>query len=167
MASAAAEKGLNLAYMIEDGVPAALRGDVSRLGQILVNLLSNAVKFTSVGEIVISVKAQHLTEDRHELHFSVSDTGIGIPPERMDKLFRSFSQVDASTTRRYGGTGLGLAISRRLAEMMRGKMWAESEVGKGTTFHFTIVGAAAPDQSRPYVHGGTRQLTWQANPRSR
>jgi len=155
----AAEKGLNLAYLIEDETPEALRGDASRLGQILVNLLSNAVKFTSRGEIVVSVKAQRLVEARHELHFAVRDTGIGIPTDRMDRLFHSFSQVDASTTRRYGGTGLGLAISKRLAELMGGRMWVESEVGRGTTFHFTIVGEAAPSQAQPYLRGASERLT--------
>jgi len=159
LAPEATEKGLNLAYIIEDEAPETLRGDVSRLGQILVNLLSNAVKFTSRGEILVLVKAQHLAEARHELHFAISDTGIGIPADRMDKLFRSFSQVDASTTRRYGGTGLGLAISKRLAEMMGGRMWVESEVERGTTFHFTIVGEAAPSQPQPHLRGASEQLT--------
>jgi signal transduction histidine kinase/CheY-like chemotaxis protein/HPt (histidine-containing phosphotransfer) domain-containing protein len=159
LAPGAAEKGLNLAYLIEDETPEALRGDASRLGQILVNLLSNAVKFTSRGEIVVSVKAQRLAEARHELHFAVRDTGIGIPRDRMDRLFHSFSQVDASTTRRYGGTGLGLAISKRLAELMGGRMWVESEVGRGTTFYFTIVGEAAPSQAQPYLRGASERLT--------
>ena len=159
LAPGAAEKGINLAYLIEDETPEALRGDASRLGQILVNLLSNAVKFTSRGEIVVSVKAQRLVEARHELHFAVRDTGIGIPTDRMDRLFHSFSQVDASTTRRYGGTGLGLAISKRLAELMGGRMWVESELGRGTTFHFTIVGEAAPSQAQPYLRGASKRLT--------
>jgi len=158
LAPSAAEKGLNLAYFIEDQVPATVRSDASRLGQILANLLSNAVKFTSAGEVVLEVKASRLTEDQHELHFSVTDTGIGIPQQRMDRLFQSFSQGDASTTRRYGGSGLGLAISKRLAEMMGGRMWAESEAGQGSVFHFTIVAEASPSQPRPHVHGVQEQL---------
>jgi len=137
-------------------------GDVTRLRQILVNLLSNAVKFTERGEVVLSVEARQQDGDGsgnhqqpgeasfYELHFAVRDTGIGISEEGKDRLFRSFSQVDASTTRRYGGTGLGLAISKRLAELMGGTMWVESQPGVGTTFRFTILAEAAPPGSRPY-----------------
>src|SRR5207249_7088739 len=96
------------------------------------------------GEVGITVSARLLDGPRHEVHFAVRDTGVGIPPERFDRLFKSFSQVDVSTTRRYGGTGLGLAICQRLCELMGGRIWAESEVGKGSTFHFTIVAEAAP-----------------------
>jgi signal transduction histidine kinase/DNA-binding response OmpR family regulator/putative methionine-R-sulfoxide reductase with GAF domain len=154
----AAEKGLDLAYFIDDEVPVAVVGDEARLRQILVNLLSNAVKFTEHGEVVTSVSAAEKPGSSekpgfYELHFAVRDTGIGIPPEQMDRLFQSFSQVDASTTRRYGGTGLGLAISRRLSEMMGGTIWAESEVGKGSTFHFTIQAEAAPGPVRVYLRG--------------
>ena len=152
--SRATEKGLNLAYLIEDNTPGTLVGDVTRLRQILVNLLSNAVKFTNSGEVVVSVTSRPLpllsspplaggTEGAYEVHFTVRDTGIGIPQDSIERLFQSFSQVDVSTTRRYGGTGLGLAISKRLAEMMGGTMWVESEVGKGSTFHFTVVAEAA------------------------
>ena len=160
----AAQKGLDLAYMVAEDTPEAIVGDVTRLRQILVNLLSNAIKFTEVGEVVLSVSSQPLPTigdgdqaagqsdagGRHELHFTVRDTGIGIPPDKTDRLFQSFSQVDASTTRRYGGTGLGLAISKRLAELMGGKMWVESSgvPGQGTTFHFTIQAAAAPAPPR-------------------
>ena len=148
LAGKAAEKGLNLACFIEQTTPAAIIGDVTRLRQILANLLSNAVKFTHDGEIVVSVTPRALPPDEHregeiEIHFAVRDTGIGIPPELMGRLFKSFSQVDASTTRRYGGSGLGLAISSSLARLMGGTMWAESEDGKGTTFHFTIRAKAA------------------------
>jgi CheY-like chemotaxis protein len=114
-------------------------------------LLSNAIKFTEQGEIVLSVSKGDIIllngelGERVELRFAVHDTGIGIPPDRLDRLFQSFTQVDASTTRKYGGTGLGLAISKRLAEMMGGAMWVESEAGKGSTFHFNIVAEAAPD----------------------
>lgn len=113
-------------------------GDPTRLHQILVNLLSNAVKFTEKGEVTISVFSRKLEGDAYEIHFAVKDTGIGIPDDKLGRLFQSFSQVDASTTRRYGGTGLGLVISKKLVEMMGGKIWIESEVGKGSTFHFTI-----------------------------
>ncbi|MCR4408577.1 MAG: response regulator, partial [Anaerolineae bacterium] len=164
LAAKAAEKGLELAYVIEDGTPGALVGDVTRLRQILVNLLSNAVKFTDKGEVVVSVSGRKLPslpvpgeqgkmERGYEVHFAVRDTGIGIPRESMGRLFQSFSQVDVSTTRRYGGSGLGLAISKHLAEMMGGQMWVESEVGKGSTFHFTIVAEAALSQKRVYLRG--------------
>ena len=133
----AAEKNLDLACDVEDGTPRAVFGDVTRLRQILLNLLTNAVKFTEKGEVVVTVGSSRSRVN--ELHFGVRDTGIGIPPNRIHRLFQSFSQVDASTTRKYGGTGLGLAISKRLSELMGGEMWAESEgVQKGSTFHFTI-----------------------------
>jgi signal transduction histidine kinase/CheY-like chemotaxis protein/ligand-binding sensor domain-containing protein len=138
LSARAAEKKLNLAYLIEENIPSAFLGDEIRLKQILSNLLSNAVKFTTSGEIVLSVEATRLMENCYEIHFAVKDTGIGIPEDRRDRLFRSFSQVDASTTRKYGGTGLGLAISKRLTELMGGTIWVESEPGKGSTFHFTI-----------------------------
>jgi PAS domain S-box-containing protein len=164
LASRAAEKGLNLACVIENDVPAAIVGDVTRLRQILVNLLGNAVKFTEQGEVVLSVVTENgpPAEDTGQqspvctLHFAVRDTGIGIPPDRQARLFQSFSQVDASTTRRFGGTGLGLAISRRLSEMMDGRMWVESEgiPGKGSTFHFVIQVEVAPMLTpQPYLQG--------------
>jgi PAS domain S-box-containing protein len=139
----AAEKNLNLVYLMGHHVPSAVLGDVTRLRQILVNLLSNAVKFTEHGEVVLSVEQRPLNEGRLELQFAVRDTGIGIPPERMDRLFQSFSQVDASTTRRFGGTGLGLVISKSLCEMMGGSMWAHSDGENGSTFHFTVVARPA------------------------
>jgi signal transduction histidine kinase/CheY-like chemotaxis protein/HPt (histidine-containing phosphotransfer) domain-containing protein len=142
VATRAAEKGLDLAYQIADDVPAAIVGDVTRLRQILLNLMTNAVKFTERGEVVLSVTARGVG-DEHELTFRVRDTGIGIPADRMSRLFASFTQVDASTTRKYGGTGLGLAISRRLAELMGGTMDVESEEGRGSEFWFTIRAAAA------------------------
>ena len=157
VASKAGSKGLNLAYFIEDGVPFYLQGDVTRLRQILVNLAGNAVKFTQQGEVVMYASSESLPNGNHEIHFAVKDTGIGIPQDRLDRLFQSFSQVDTSTTRQYGGTGLGLAISKRLTELMGGKMWVESEVGKGSIFHFTIHAPEAewldtPDQySTPEV----------------
>jgi signal transduction histidine kinase/CheY-like chemotaxis protein/HAMP domain-containing protein/HPt (histidine-containing phosphotransfer) domain-containing protein len=156
LAPRATEKGLDLAYFIGPEVPAAVFGDVTRLRQILVNLLSNAVKFTDQGEVVLSVETGgKAVPPLQELQFSVKDTGIGIPRDRMDRLFQSFTQMDASTTRRYGGTGLGLAISQRLTDMMGGRMWAESEgvPGQGSTFHFTIQAQAAPRPPRPYLRG--------------
>jgi PAS domain S-box-containing protein len=149
----AMEKGLELAYEIDLEVPSTIVGDVTRLRQILVNLLNNAVKFTEQGEVVATVTAGRLNVATFEgsnvqtLHFAVRDTGIGIPADRMDRLFRSFSQVDASTTRKYGGTGLGLAISKRLSQLMGGDIWVESEgiPGQGCTFHFTIRAEAAPE----------------------
>jgi signal transduction histidine kinase/DNA-binding response OmpR family regulator/HPt (histidine-containing phosphotransfer) domain-containing protein len=153
LASRAAEKGLDvLVSMNDDETPPALVGDITRVRQVIVNLLTNAVKFTVKGEVVIEVSSRPVENGSHEVHFAVRDTGIGIPADRMDRLFRSFSQVDASTTRRYGGTGLGLAISRKLTDMMGGRMWVESEVGKGSTFHFTVVAPAAPA-----VHRGPRE----------
>jgi signal transduction histidine kinase/CheY-like chemotaxis protein/HPt (histidine-containing phosphotransfer) domain-containing protein len=155
LAPKAAEKGLDLAYYLGARVPAAIFGDATRLRQILVNLLSNAVKFTDQGEVLVSVESSKVSSHLHELHFAVKDTGIGIRPERMDRLFQSFSQIDASMTRRYGGTGLGLAISRRLADMMGGQMWVESDgvPGRGSTFHFTIRAKAAPRPRRPFLRG--------------
>src|SRR4051812_8551688 len=139
LAPRVAEKGLDLLYEIADGVPGTVRGDPTRLRQILVNLLSNAVKFTDRGEIVLALHPEVRPDGRVELSFSVTDTGIGIPAEAIGRLFQSFSQVDASTTRKFGGTGLGLVISKRLAEMMGGRMWVQSEFGKGSTFTFTVV----------------------------
>jgi CheY-like chemotaxis protein len=144
------EKEIDLAYQIEDGVPAQVLGDVTRLRQIIVNLLGNAVKFTDRGEIVAMVKVIGAPENPAQptapwqLHFSVRDTGIGIRPERLDKLFSPFVQADASTTRHFGGTGLGLSICRRLVELMGGKMWAESTPGNGSTFQFVLPMQAAP-----------------------
>jgi CheY-like chemotaxis protein/HPt (histidine-containing phosphotransfer) domain-containing protein len=131
---------------IADEVPKIVFGDVTRVRQILVNLLANAVKFTSAGEVVVHAESRSLGSERHELYVTVQDTGIGIPSDGMDRLFQSFSQIDGSTTREYGGTGLGLAISRRLAELMGGRMWAESELGVGSRFQFTLEVQAAPEQ---------------------
>lgn len=138
IAASAVKKGLSLESKVEDSVPNAIIGDPVRLRQILINLLGNAVKFTEKGGVVLFLDAVPWEDGRCELHFAVRDTGIGIPLDRISRLFQSFSQVDMSTTRKYGGTGLGLAISRRLVETMEGRIWVESEVGKGSTFHFTI-----------------------------
>jgi len=135
----AAEKQLDLAYVFEGDVPAAIDGDVTRLRQVLLNLLSNAVKFTEAGEVVLTVQVAAVDDGALRLEFAVRDTGIGLSEEAMTKLFLSFSQADSSTTRRYGGTGLGLAISKSLAELMGGTMWVESGgPGQGATFRFTI-----------------------------
>jgi len=139
VAAKAAEKGLELTYYQEEGVPQRLLGDETRLRQILINLLGNAIKFTEKGDVSLSVNASTADGGKIELHFSIKDSGIGISKESQSKLFQSFTQVDSSTTRFYGGTGLGLAISKRLVEMMGGKIWVESELGLGSTFHFTIV----------------------------
>jgi GAF domain-containing protein/CheY-like chemotaxis protein len=140
-AGRAIEKGLDIAYIMDDDVPAGIKSDVTRLRQILINLLSNAVKFTEQGEVVLTVKKG---KARNELQFTVRDTGIGISENHMERLFQSFSQADSSTTRRFGGTGLGLAISKRLAEMLGGGMRAESPgIGEGSKFVFTIVAEPA------------------------
>ncbi len=143
----AAEKGIELAYITDESTPRRIIGSVTRLRQVLVNLVGNAIKFTEAGEVVLSVESQR-EGDRYRLHFAVKDTGIGIPQDRMDRLFKSFSQVDASITRKFGGTGLGLAISKRLVELMGGEMWVESQEGVGSTFHFTILVQALPAKKR-------------------
>jgi CheY-like chemotaxis protein len=162
LAGKAAEKKLDLAYQMEDGIPAHILGDITRLRQILVNLLSNGIKFTQVGEVVVHVKllsGPSQENDKWHLHFSVRDTGIGIPVDRLARLFKSFSQADVSTARHYGGTGLGLAISKRLVELMEGKMWVESVPQKGSTFHFTLPVQAAPETRQHVLEGRQPQLT--------
>jgi PAS domain S-box-containing protein len=134
----AAQKGLELAYDVHSDVPDIVKGDPGRLRQIIINLVGNSIKFTDHGEVVLSITQEEEKEDWTSLHFIVTDTGIGIPPEKQKKIFESFTQADASTTRKYGGTGLGLAISSRLVEMMDGRIWVESEPGKGSAFHFII-----------------------------
>ncbi|MBT2325571.1 response regulator [Variovorax paradoxus] len=140
----ASEKQLDMAYVFEDDVPVGVNGDLTRLRQIMLNLLSNAVKFTDAGEVVLTVSSKPLGADKVGLTFAVRDTGIGLSPQGMNRLFQSFSQADSSTTRKYGGTGLGLAISKRLAELMGGTMWVESDgAGTGSTFFFTIEASIA------------------------
>jgi PAS domain S-box-containing protein len=150
LVSNAAEKGLEMAYLISKPAPEMIYGDVTRLRQILLNLLGNAIKFTEEGEVVVLVSGHEVNEELYDLHFAVQDTGIGIPQEQQEKLFESFAQADVSTTRKYGGTGLGLVISKRLAELMGGRMWVESDgiPGQGATFHFVIRAKQAPFQPR-------------------
>ncbi|HZQ47703.1 MAG TPA: response regulator, partial [Verrucomicrobiae bacterium] len=174
LAAKAAEKDLDLAYQLEDEIPAHVQGDVTRLRQVLVNLISNGLKFTTEGEVVVQVKVESAPDVREKtadaapagtgqelwhLHFSVQDTGIGIHPSRQDRLFKSFSQADASTTRQYGGTGLGLAISKRLVDLMGGKMWVESTPHKGSTFHFILPFQPTEETNRVSLNGPHPQLS--------
>ncbi len=147
IAQKASEKDLDLAYTFEKGVPEAIIGDPARLRQVLVNLLGNAVKFTDRGEIVLTVSP----EECGKIRFSVRDTGIGIPKDKIGLLFQPFSQVDASITRSQGGAGLGLAISKKQVELMGGEIWAESQTGVGSTFHFTIKAEAAPAKTKSFL----------------
>jgi PAS domain S-box-containing protein len=146
VAPQAAIKDLDLGYHVDADVPVDYFGDSVRLRQVLLNLLSNAVKFTDRGEISVWVKSRPLDAGHHELSFMVKDTGVGIPPDRRDRLFQSFSQVDPSATRRFGGSGLGLAISKALCELMGGRIWVESEPGRGSEFQFTVVVRATPER---------------------
>ena len=156
LALPAAEKGIELGCVFDASVPSTVIGDVTRVRQVLVNLIANGVKFTAQGEVIVGVSASPVGNDAQRLHFTIRDTGIGIPHERRERLFDAFSQVDSSTTRKYGGTGLGLAISRRFADLMGGDLWVETEPRDGTTFHFTVAVRTAdggpaplfPDQCR-------------------
>ncbi len=155
----AQQKGLEIGYIVEGPLPAAIQGDPGRLRQILLNFLSNAVKFTPRGEVFIHLSSRALEKPgTFEIQAAVKDTGVGIPKEAYDRLFKSFSQVDASTTRSYGGTGLGLAISKRLAEAMGGNAWFESEVGKGSTFYFTLRAPEVLVAEQPVTHGRLKAL---------
>ena len=154
VAGKAAEKGLHLAYAVDEAVPRTIRGDVTRLRQVLINLVGNAVKFTHKGEIVVTVGAELLQaeakEARHRLYIAVRDTGIGIPHDRLGTLFQSFSQVDASTTRKYGGTGLGLSISRKLCRLMGGSLSVQSVEGEGSTFTASLKARAVATPPQPH-----------------
>ena len=158
IAPKAAEKELELVALINPEVPAIVVGDVTRLRQVLVNLIGNAVKFTAKGEIVVSVELSSPARNgAFDLLFRVRDTGMGIPADKQDRLFKSFSQVDGSTTREFGGTGLGLAISKRLSELMGGGMGVESEANKGSTFIFNVNVQSKADE-KPEWHGGSHTL---------
>src|SRR5262249_52922466 len=159
LAPRAYKKGIELACRIHPDLPETLVGDPLRLRQIVVNLVGNAIKFTDHGEVVVQVQSESHSENKIGLHFSVRDTGIGIPLEKQRVIFEAFSQADSSTTRRYGGTGLGLAISSQLVELMGGgKISVESQPGVGSTFHFTVllgVGEPAAIRSRGKWHSMT------------
>jgi two-component system sensor histidine kinase/response regulator len=148
MALKAQEKGLEVLFDTHPELPRALVGDPLRLGQVLLNLAGNAVKFTDEGEIDVRIEPLKVTDEKAEIRFQLQDTGIGMSPDQVDKLFHSFSQADTSTTRKYGGTGLGLTISKKLVEMMNGRIWVESEPGKGTAFIFTAVFGRSPEMEQ-------------------
>ena len=172
MAVKAEEKKLELACLLHHEVPSLLKGDPGRLRQILLNLVGNAIKFTEKGEVVIRVTLEDESDTHARLRFAVSDTGTGIPKDRMDRLFKSFSQADSSTTRRFGGTGLGLVISKKLAEMMGGQMGVESEEGRGSTFWFTGIfdkqtGGEETTSSQSADIRGLRILVVDDNPTNR
>jgi PAS domain S-box-containing protein len=147
LALRAQQKGLELAYQVQPNVPDALVGDPGRLRQIIVNLVGNAIKFTERGEVVMDVSNDALYDDRVTLHCAVNDTGIGIPPELHEQIFDAFAQADGSTTRKFGGTGLGLTISALLVKLMGGRIWVESTVGVGSSFHFTLPFEREPERS--------------------
>ena len=153
-----AEKDLELFYNIDDDAPLAINGDVTRLRQVLTNLLSNAVKFTDKGEVEISVTADHLGFKDYILNFKVRDTGIGIPKDKLDRLFKPFSQVDSSTTRSFGGTGLGLVISKKIVELMGGEIGLISKVGEGSTFYFSIKAKAVTSDKKVYLFEASPHL---------
>ena len=161
VAPAAAAKGVDLSFRIEPSVPATIEGDVTRIRQILLNLLSNAVKFTPSGEIVLRASSKPAVNGKREIEILVRDTGIGIPKERLDRLFESFSQVDPSTTRRFGGTGLGLAICKGLAERMGGRISVSSDPAQGSTFRVTLVAAEGPPPTISETMPGVGRLVGQ------
>ena len=154
LAPTAKEKGLKLTFLDTPELPTTIVGDITRLRQVLINLISNAIKFTQTGSIEVSVITRKNSNINHscaantdEIQFSVKDTGIGIPRDRLERLFKAFSQVDSSITRQYGGTGLGLAICKQLCELMGGRIWVESELNAGSTFYFTIAASIIPEES--------------------
>ena len=152
LAIGADNKGLELVYRIPMSIPDAVEGDPGRLRQVLVNLVGNAIKFTAKGEVSINAELELETDKEICVHFSVTDTGIGIPPEKQAKIFNAFEQADGSTTREYGGTGLGLSVSARLVEIMGGRIWVESEVGRGSVFHFTVYFSLATEPAPRSIH---------------
>lgn len=173
LAFRAHRKGLELACHIPPETPNLLVGDPDRLRQVVVNLVGNAIKFTSQGEVVLDVQCTGQNESEAKLQFTVRDTGVGIPPEQLERIFEAFEQADTSTSRKYGGTGLGLAISSRLVQMMGGRIWVESEPGQGSQFHFTCRFPLAHGQtaerspSRPALLPGTRVLVVDDNATNR
>ena len=154
----AAAKRIELLYRVDPDVPEHIMGDGGRLRQILVNLVGNAVKFTEKGEVAIDVRMQAQDDDGIELLMSVRDSGIGIAEDRLERIFKAFSQADSSTTRKFGGTGLGLAISRRLVEFMGGRIWVESTLGEGSTFYFTFKTQLAPTDAPPLAWPTSRRV---------
>lgn len=161
LAVRAHQKNLELACHIPPGVPDSLSGDPGRIRQILTNLAGNAIKFTSTGEVIVDVSIESQTEDRICLHFSVTDTGIGIEPDKQKLIFDVFSQADSSTTRSYGGTGLGLAISTQLVSLMGGNIWVESEFGVGSAFHFTVyLDLKDPAENDPTLKQDVKKIEW-------
>ena len=152
LALQAHEKGLELAHHVQSEVPEVLLGDSTRLCQIIFNLVGNAIKFTEEGEVITQIGVESRDRNKVRLHFTVKDSGIGISPEKKAAIFDAFSQADNSTTRQYGGTGLGLSICHKLVEMMGGRLWVESEVGKGSTFHFTAQFGIRSDNAHPHKH---------------
>lgn len=168
LAPKAAEKKIDLAYQMEEGLPDHFLGDGARLKQVLVNLISNGIKFTSTGEVFVQVKAHSAPAGEKktdsgvwQIHFAVRDTGIGIPPDRLARLFKPFTQADASTARQFGGTGLGLAISKRLVDLMVGKLWVESVPKKGSTFNIVLPLEATPTPSEPVTEHLIHQIKGQ------
>ncbi|KAF0200953.1 MAG: PAS domain-containing [Bacteroidetes bacterium] len=158
-AQKAIERGIDLLYLIQPDVSSFLIGDITRLRQILINLINNAIKFTEEGEVFISIDKVRDEEGYQVVQFSVKDSGIGIPKEKIGVLFDAFTQADSSTTRRYGGTGLGLAIAKHLVELMDGEIWVESQVGKGSTFFFTIkLRTSGIGKTKLYVRGQIPEL---------
>ena len=158
LASRAHRKHLELAFQIDSEIPDGLLGDPGRLRQILLNLVGNAIKFTESGEVVVNVRIVSQTDEDAVLQFSVRDTGVGIPHDRLEHVFYAFEQADSSTTRRYGGTGLGLAISSRIVNLMHGRVWVESDVGRGSTFFFTTRFNLAKEQLAPPVRPHLDQI---------
>ncbi len=159
VAPMAAAKELDLVYFIDEETPNTVLGDMGRVRQILINLINNAIKFTKVGEVSVRINSEKVNESVYEILFSIRDTGMGIPKDKIDHVFGTFSQADSSTTRQFGGTGLGLAICRKLTQLMRGNVWVESEVGKGSIFYFTIQVPSAPNQKKQYLRGKRPILT--------
>jgi signal transduction histidine kinase/DNA-binding response OmpR family regulator len=155
LALRADQKGLELAYQIDSDIPVHIVGDPGRIRQILINLVGNAIKFTQQGEVAVRAQCASRSDHELELHFTVADSGIGIPANKHSLIFQPFAQADGSATRNYGGTGLGLAISSQLAELMGGRIWVESTMGKGSTFHFTIRAGVAADQ-----HASSIRTIW-------